>query len=116
MSQILDLVVSQVSDALQVEKVDKKIAVDPMMIDVILQIILAAIQAYQKCQQPPAQVVADLKSLNLMRRWQLRRLILQHINDGEVSLKLGSQVFTAISKVGATLTEESVNKMFSEVH
>ncbi len=103
-----------VAGGLEKRNIEKRVAFDPAILYIIVQIIVALVELYNKCNQTPKQAHASMKSLNILERWYLRRVIRKHIDDTEMQDYIGGKMFDSFAELGATVTEEEVVKIFEE--
>jgi hypothetical protein len=102
---------------LESKEVDNVAAFDPMTILMIISIICSAIQIWQRCGAKPNVVADRMKENSTLTRLQLRRLIrekgreLPHAQRKEFRESMEA----AITKMGANITVEDVQKLFAEV-
>jgi beta-lactamase regulating signal transducer with metallopeptidase domain len=94
----------------------KSVALDPFTILAIIGIIISLIQLYLTyCKKTTQEAASSMRNPNLVEKWQLRRLIRKHIDDCDVRKLLGEPLLTSLLKIGATITDEEVAKMYTEV-
>lgn len=88
--------------------VDKAIAIDPAILDIIKQILAALMAMLPGCfgaTPTLADVLAMLKNPSIVQRWLLRLAIRGKINDLEMSELIALPMGKAFLAVGAKATE-----------
>ena len=111
---VLELAAQRVANTMVSEKVDKKLALDPVTIQVIIEIIIDLITLYQNCRKTPQEALVEWKSLSLLERWKLRRVIKRRVDDEEVYNAIGDKIFNGIKNLGVEATELDAVNMFAE--
>jgi hypothetical protein len=82
------------------------VALDPATINLIIQLLIEVVKAYQDCNRSPEQALTSMQAPNFFDRWRFRRLARKHFDDYK-------PVVNSAYYVGSTLELSEVQEMYA---
>jgi hypothetical protein len=101
-----------VSQAVQ-DKVPVTVAIDPLTIIAIIELMLEIIMLWKKCKNEPADALDMVRSPGIIRRMQLRALVNKKIRNSQIGL-YNRQLQSAMLVVGQDLNLSEIIEMYAE--
>ncbi len=99
--------------------VSRSLALDPMMILAIIQIIILIVKLVIACRSTPSQAVAKFQKPGIIGQRRLRtiirRTLLRHARDRKDLYALRAKIESSLRTVGLASTVEDLAHLFAEV-